>query len=170
MSFRATPGTGVTTSLTSGPLGLEPNGRDGVLQIPAGVSRNTPVPLLIFLHGATQNGARMMTRIGPAAEHAGVAVLAPDSRGTTWDAIRGDFGEDIAFLNRALEHVYGRLAVDPARLAIGGFSDGASDYIVASRTTAHRERKNSSAAFHLTAPLPVVASTRRTPAATPDSE
>ena len=124
--LRATPGTGVTTSLISGPLGLEPNGRDGVLQIPSGVSRNTPVPLLIFLHGATQNGARMLTRIGPAAEQAGVAVLAPDSRGGTWDAIRGDFGEDVAFLNRALEHVYARLAVDPARLAIGGFSDGAS--------------------------------------------
>ena len=30
------------------------------------------------------------------------------------------------FLNRALEHVFARLAVDPARLAIGGFSDGAS--------------------------------------------
>ena len=116
----------MTTSLTSGPLGLEPNGRDGVLQIPRRVPRTRPVPLLIFLHGASQNGARMLTRIGPAAEQAGVAVLAPDSRNGTWDAIRGDFGEDVAFLNRALEHVYARLAVDPARLAIGGFSDGAS--------------------------------------------
>ena len=124
--LRARPGTGVTTTLTSGPLGLEPNGRDGVLQIPRGVSGSTPVPLLVFLHGATQNGARMLARIGPAADQAGVAVLAPDSRNGTWDAIRGNFGEDVVFLERALEHVYARLAVDPTRLAIGGFSDGAS--------------------------------------------
>ena len=36
------------------------------------------------------------------------------------------FDEDVAFLDRALEFVFARLAVDPARLAIGGFSDGAS--------------------------------------------
>lgn len=122
----ARPKSGIATTLVSGPLGLAPNGRDGVLQIPAGVARDTPVPLLVFLHGATQNGERMLTRIGPAAERARVAVLAPDSRNGTWDAIRGDFGEDVAFINRALEHVYARLNVDPARVAIGGFSDGAS--------------------------------------------
>src|SRR6185369_13222332 len=53
-------------------------------------------------------------------------VLAPDSRGTTWDAIRSGFGEDVEFLNRALAFVFARLAVDPARVALGGFSDGAS--------------------------------------------
>ncbi|CAA9490767.1 MAG: Phospholipase/carboxylesterase [uncultured Rubrobacteraceae bacterium] len=30
------------------------------------------------------------------------------------------------FVNRALEQTFGRLAVDPERLAVGGFSDGAS--------------------------------------------
>ena len=65
-------------------------------------------------------------RIGPAADAAGIAVLAPDSRGITWDAIRGDFGEDVVFLNRALEFVFDRLDVDPARVAVGGFSDGAT--------------------------------------------
>ena len=81
---------------------------------------------LIFLHGATQSGAGMLRRIGPAADRAGVAVVAPDSRGTTWDAIRDGFGDDVAFLNRAIESVFARLAVDPGRVAIGGFSDGAT--------------------------------------------
>jgi predicted esterase len=84
------------------------------------------VPLLVFLHGATQSGEGLLRRIGPAADRWGVAVLAPDSRSTTWDAIRAGFGEDVVFLNRALEAVFARLAVDPARVAIGGFSDGAS--------------------------------------------
>src|SRR6185369_15482714 len=53
-------------------------------------------------------------------------VLAPDSRGTTWDAIRSGFGEDVEFLNRALAFVFARVTVDPARVIVGGFSDGAS--------------------------------------------
>jgi phospholipase/carboxylesterase len=121
----ARPHAGVRTTLASGSLGLGTDGRDGVIQIPAN-ARDANVPLLIFLHGATQTGSGMLRRIGPAAEQAGVAVLAPDSRGASWDAIRGDFGEDVTFLNRALEIVFAGLAVDPARVALGGFSDGAS--------------------------------------------
>ena len=121
----ARPVSGVATTLQSGPLGLGGRDRDGVIQIPSAPVAGK-VPLLVFLHGATQSGAGMLRRIGPAADRAGVAVLAPDSRGTTWDAIRDGFGDDVAFLNRALEHVFRRLDVDPARVAVGGFSDGAS--------------------------------------------
>ncbi|HXI28180.1 MAG TPA: hypothetical protein VNG89_07155 [Vicinamibacterales bacterium] len=121
----ARPRSGVTPSLQSGALGLGSGERDGVIQVPSKLP-DGPVPLLLFLHGATQTGAGMLRRIGEAADQAGVVVLAPDSRDTTWDAIRGRFGDDVAFLNRALEHVFGHLPVDPARLAIGGFSDGAS--------------------------------------------
>jgi 4-alpha-glucanotransferase len=32
----------------------------------------------------------------------GCAVLAPDSRGATWDAVTGAFGPDVRFLERAL--------------------------------------------------------------------
>src|SRR5271167_1005459 len=100
----ARPRSGIANSLRSGPLGLG-DGRDGVIQMPSG-SPQAQVPLLLFLHGATQSGAVMLRRIGAAADQAGVAVLAPDSRGTTWDAIRGGFGDDVAFLNRALDHVF----------------------------------------------------------------
>jgi phospholipase/carboxylesterase len=121
----ARPRKGVAAKLESGSLGLGDGGRDAVVQVPSTMP-DGPVPLLLFLHGATQSGAGMLRRIGAAADQAGVAVLAPDSRGTTWDAIRGRFGDDVAFLNRVLERVFDRLPVDPARLAIGGFSDGAS--------------------------------------------
>jgi predicted esterase len=121
----ARPRPGADTSLASGPLGLGDGRRDGVIQLPAAPTAGT-VPLLVFLHGATQSGAGLLRRIGPAAGQAGVVVLAPDSRGTTWDAIADDFGEDVTFLNRALDFVFARLNVDPARVAIGGFSDGAS--------------------------------------------
>ncbi|HUR35121.1 MAG TPA: alpha/beta fold hydrolase [Vicinamibacterales bacterium] len=113
------------TSLVSGPLGVGRGDRDGVIQMPASAPEG-PVPLLVFLHGATQSGAGVLRRIGEAADRAGVAVLAPDSRGPSWDAIRGSFGEDVEFLNQALESVFARLQVDPARVTVGGFSDGAS--------------------------------------------
>jgi phospholipase/carboxylesterase len=61
-----------------------------------------------------------------APEEAGVAVLAPYSRDSTWDAIGGSFGPDVQFINRALEHVFEMLPIDASRVVIGGFSDGAS--------------------------------------------
>lgn len=113
-----------STSLTSGPLGLGGE-RDGVVQMPSRAGAG-PLPLMLLLHGATQTGSRMMTRISEAAEAAGVVIVAPDSRAGTWDAIRGDFGVDVAYLDRVLEHVFARVTIDPKRLAIAGFSDGAS--------------------------------------------
>jgi phospholipase/carboxylesterase len=121
----ARPRSSTETSLVSGPLGLGDNRRDGVIQMPAAPITGK-LPLLLFLHGATQSGAGLLRRIGSAAEQAGVALVLPDSRGTTWDAITDEFGDDVTFLNRALDFVFARLNVDPARVAIGGFSDGAS--------------------------------------------
>jgi len=72
----ARPRAGVANSLKSGPLGLG-DGRDGIIQMPSRLPQ-AEVPLLLFLHGATQSGAAMLRRIGAAADQAGVAVLAPD--------------------------------------------------------------------------------------------
>ena len=53
-------------------------------------------------------------------------VLAPDSREVTWDLALGGFGPDVAFLDEALQFTFDRCRVDPTRIALGGFSDGAS--------------------------------------------
>jgi predicted esterase len=79
-----------------------------------------------MLHGATQKAEDMFWYLGSTPDETGVVVLAPNSRDTTWDAIRGSFGFDVEFLNRALERTFATVAIDPARVAIGGFSDGAS--------------------------------------------
>ena len=99
--------------------------RDATLQIPGSAS-DAPLPLLLLLHGAGGSAAGILRRLGKAADEAGVAVIAPDSRGTTWDAVDGSYGRDVVFVNRALERVFDTVAVDPRRIAIGGFSDGAS--------------------------------------------
>ena len=105
-------------------LGLH-NRRDAILQLPQNAMQSS-LPLLVMLHGATQSAEDMFWYLGTAHEEAGVAVLAPNSRDTTWDAIQNTFGEDVEYLNRALERVFELVAIDPARIAIGGFSDGAS--------------------------------------------
>ena len=121
----ARPIANVRTSLTGKTrLGLDPS-RDASLQIPSTAS-TTPLALLVLLHGAGGSGEDILDWLGPAAEKAGLAVLAPDSRDSSWDAVRLSFGADVAFLNRALQRVFETVSIDPERIAIGGFSDGAT--------------------------------------------
>jgi phospholipase/carboxylesterase len=119
----ARPKPGVKTSAATGPLGMD--GRDAILHLPEKAASG-PLPLALMLHGATQSAEWMLRRLGTLPDEAGVAVLAVNSRDTSWDAIRGGFGPDVTFLNRALERVFSTVPIDPARIAIGGFSDGAS--------------------------------------------
>ena len=120
----ARPRSDVATSVEGRrPLGLERQ-RDAILQVPAGAKG--PLPLVVLLHGAGGSGEGILRRLGASAEEAGVAVLAPDSRDSTWDAIRDEFARDVAFIDRALERVFGMVSIDAARVAVGGFSDGAT--------------------------------------------
>ncbi|MCA1651896.1 MAG: phospholipase [Acidobacteria bacterium] len=120
----ARPRAGVATSGTGArALGLGGT-RDAILQVPAKAS--SPLPLLVLLHGAGGGAEGVLRRLGRVADEAGVAVLAPDSRDSSWDAIAGSFGRDVSFVNRALERVFEVVAIDPARVAVGGFSDGAT--------------------------------------------
>jgi phospholipase/carboxylesterase len=84
------------------------------------------MPLIVMLHGAGNRASRFLPRFESEADAAGIALLVPDARSSTWDAIRGQFGPDVAFLDRALERVFSRVAIDAQRIAIGGFSDGAT--------------------------------------------
>ncbi len=123
--LRARPSAGTRTSASgTAALGLDPN-RDAILHIPANAAAG-PLPLLVLLHGAGGTGDRQLKRLTAAIDTTGVVVLAPDSRGSSWDAIRGGFGRDVAFIDRALARVFETVAVDPARIAVGGFSDGAT--------------------------------------------
>lgn len=105
-------------------LGLGPD-RDGLLYVPKGHKANAMAPLAVMLHGAGRNGQAMEYTFALADEF-GVIIVAPDSRERTWDVVLGGFGADVAYIDAALRYTFSRCAVDSTRLAIGGFSDGAS--------------------------------------------
>ena len=128
LKARPQSGTGVppVPHAQDGPitLGLARD-RDALLFVPKSAT-NSSLPLLLFLHGATQSADDMFWYLDTAPAEAGVAILAPNAREITWDAITDTFGPDVEFLNRALERVFETVTIDPARIAVGGFSDGAT--------------------------------------------
>lgn len=93
------------------------------LRVPAGAKQ--PVPLVVMLHGA--NGTPdEVAQIVALADTFGYAVLAPRSRGRTWDGLLEGFGADVVVIDKALTETFTRVNVDPHRIAVAGFSDGAS--------------------------------------------
>ena len=124
--FVARPGKATLDPLS----GLHPlrlgSPRDGLIYGPPTYNRNTPVPLILLLHGGSQSADALM---GPYLANAIVpdaVLLAPNSRGASWDAITGNYGVDIDFIDASLELAFSRFNIDPARIAVVGFSDGAS--------------------------------------------
>jgi len=101
---------------------------EGYLYVPAGYRPETPAPLVLLLHGAGEDARDGLAQLRGQADEPGIILLALSSRGPTWDSIldRGRYGSDIAAIDRALEYTFSRWTVDPERVAVGGYSDGAS--------------------------------------------
>jgi phospholipase/carboxylesterase len=103
------------------------SGRNGLLYIPK--DHTEPLPLLILLHKAGGSPSEWFGGSGsyaPYADKGRFIILAPQSPGQTWGTGPKKWGYDYLAINRALEEAFARCAIDRNRLAIGGFSDGAS--------------------------------------------
>jgi phospholipase/carboxylesterase len=123
----ARPGPVSDGGLGAGPHRLElVPGPEVVLHVPAGQHDSAPMRLVCILHGAGGNGRAGLAPLLPLAEAYRLLLLAPGSFGSTWDAILGGWGRDARRIDDALAQTFASCPVDPARLAIGGFSDGAS--------------------------------------------
>lgn len=108
-------------------LGLG-EGRDGSIYIPPTYTPLQASPLLVMLHGAGQSSAEFTRspRLGSYFDKDAIVVIFPDSRGPTWDFVYGAYGPDVQFIDRALKLAFSECLIDPKRIALGGFSDGAS--------------------------------------------
>jgi predicted esterase len=103
-----------------------PSTPEVLLYVPTGYSPAKPAPLAVTLHGAGQTNRTGMAPLQAQADASGMLLVAPQSVGTTWDFIYGPYGSDVAALDAALGQVFRDCNVDPARIALTGFSDGAS--------------------------------------------
>lgn len=101
--------------------------RATLLYVPTGYRTKQPATLVLMLHGAGGVAAHAVGLIERYAETRGVIVLAPTSQAVSWDIIVGRrYGPDVRAIDGLLADVFARYAIDPARVGIGGFSDGAS--------------------------------------------
>lgn len=101
-------------------------GRAALLYLPTGYDATRPLPLVVMLHGAGGGPQSTLALLQSLADEAGLILLVPASHLPSWDLVMGGFGPDVASLDRALDYVFAHCAVDPARVVIAGFSDGAS--------------------------------------------
>lgn len=96
------------------------------LHVPPTVDGSSPAPLALLFHGATGKGREMVEAFAPLADAAGMVLVAPDALYLTWDAISGPFGADLDFAAEALEVAFDRCRIDPRRVGLAGYSDGAT--------------------------------------------
>jgi phospholipase/carboxylesterase len=97
------------------------SGRPARMRVTAGTGRKALVVVLHGAGGSAADGLRAFsTWTAP-----GLVLVAPASKGSTWSALRGT-DADLATVNAALARAYARCRIDSRRIAIGGFSDGAT--------------------------------------------
>ena len=123
-----------------------PETRSGVLQLaggayaylPKGLTA-APAPLLVGFYGAGGQASDVLESFRDDANRDGFILLIPTSKAPTWDMIQDlknrlgaemnvqpRYGKDLKALDAALADLFARVAVDPARIGVMGFSDGAT--------------------------------------------
>lgn len=123
-----------------------PETRSGVIQLaggayaylPRGLDRS-PRPLLVALHGAGGEPADVLAAWRAYADQHRIVLLIPRSIKGTWDMVedlksrlgaemnvKPRYGKDLQALDDALAALFAKVAIDPRRIGLIGFSDGAS--------------------------------------------
>ena len=101
--------------------------RDGVIYVPKGYNKSKPAAFALMLHGAGGNADHGLGLIKSYADAHNIIIVSPASRLGTWDIIARDvFDADVVFIDQALNQAFDRFNIDTTKIAIGGFSDGAS--------------------------------------------
>ena len=94
--------------------------------LPAG-----PRPLIVLLRGALGTARDPINNFRKLADTNGWLLLAPEAADGTWRVRQGrngaaDFGRDPPSIDAALSRMFAKAPIDPKRVVLLGFSDGAS--------------------------------------------
>ncbi|GAA2703640.1 alpha/beta hydrolase [Micromonospora olivasterospora] len=95
-----------------------------LLYAPAERADDRPYRLVLLLHGAGGSARQGLDLLLPLADAHHLLLVAPKATASTWDVIVEGFGTDVRRIDALLADVFTGYPV--ARVAFGGFSDGAS--------------------------------------------
>lgn len=131
--------TGCCGGLTKHTLVHDGTSRVYYLHEPANYTNPAPVavPLVIVLHGAGNDGcdAARMTKMNDKSDDEGFLVAYPNGKGCCWtrtwnahlccDPARANGVNDLGFIEAVLDEIEAGHNVDPKRIYVAGFSNGA---------------------------------------------
>jgi phospholipase/carboxylesterase len=125
-TLRAKPNAAAVTAF---PRGITPLANGALVYRPASAPDGA-APLLVILHGAGHGARPFLDLLMPKANQGGLLLLALQSKDATWDLVPRNgkpprFGDDVARIDAVLKQVFSNAAVDPNRIVLLGFSDGA---------------------------------------------
>jgi predicted esterase len=98
------------------------NGATATMRVTRG-QRTAKKALLLTLHGAGGNGEAGLWPFRAAFGRRNVVLVSPGAESRTWNLF---YGADRGSINRALKLAFGRCRVDARKIAVAGFSDGAT--------------------------------------------
>jgi predicted esterase len=99
------------------------NGQAARMHVTPGTGKRA---LIVALHGAGGTPAGALEAFGGAWNERGLVLIAPASKGQTWSILRSERDLDLDSVNLALAEAYDLCTIDRSRIAVGGFSDGAT--------------------------------------------
>lgn len=102
--------------------------RSYLLEVPPGYDGETPVPLIVNLHGSgsTAEQQALYSDLAAVAAEEGAVVATPDGQGERQQFSLQPDGVDVALVEALLDELGARLCVDEERLAAVGISNGAA--------------------------------------------
>ena len=95
------------------------------LYVPESWDRETPMPVVVALHGGHGHGCDFLWTWLADARSRGVLLLAPTSRDRTWSIMGGE-DVDAETLREIVSAVLARYPIDRSRVLLTGMSDGAT--------------------------------------------
>jgi phospholipase/carboxylesterase len=100
-----------------------PNGQAARMRVTPGTGARA---LAVVRHGAGGSPESALDAFRGGWEEPRLVLIAPASKGQTWSVLRSETDLDLESVNLALAEAYERCEIDRRRIAVGGFSDGAT--------------------------------------------